>query len=202
MAAMCIERMERKGAAGPPVICWARMQGLGRGQAASYGAPCTNQTAEFNTRRLKEQCKAEAGAPLVLIQPIPELDQQCLISSKVSSICFSLYLIRLTLWPTAVSLTQQPPASSIQDNTLSGASLDFSVLAAYTTQLILHAVSCQRHKHHKQATNTGPLTCAVSALSRFLVPARGTVMFRKGPPHTHRNRCTGDIITSGTPDTA
>jgi hypothetical protein len=40
MAAMCIERMERKGAAaGPPVICWAHVQGLGRGQAASYGAP-------------------------------------------------------------------------------------------------------------------------------------------------------------------
>ncbi len=35
MAAMCIERMERKGAAaGPPVICWAHVQGLGRGQAA------------------------------------------------------------------------------------------------------------------------------------------------------------------------
>ncbi len=40
MAAMCIERMEREGAAaGPPVTCWAQVQGLGRGQAASYGAP-------------------------------------------------------------------------------------------------------------------------------------------------------------------
>jgi hypothetical protein len=75
MAAMCIERMERKGAAaGPPVICWAHVQGLGRGQAASYGAPCTNQAAEFNSRRLKEQRKAEAGAPPVLIPPIPELN--------------------------------------------------------------------------------------------------------------------------------
>jgi hypothetical protein len=75
MAAMCIERMERKGAAaGPPVICWAHVQGLGRGQAASYGAHCTNQAAEFNSRRLKEQRKAEAGAPPVLIPPIPELD--------------------------------------------------------------------------------------------------------------------------------
>jgi hypothetical protein len=64
MAAMCIERMERKGAAaGSPVICWAHVQGLGRGQAASYGAPCTNQAAEFNSRRLKEQHKAEAGNP-------------------------------------------------------------------------------------------------------------------------------------------
>jgi hypothetical protein len=92
MAAMRIERMERKdAAAGPPVICWAHVQGLGRGQAASYGAPCTNQAAEFNSRRLKEQRKAEAGAPPVLIQPIQELDQQRPISSKVSSICFSLY---------------------------------------------------------------------------------------------------------------
>ncbi len=68
------------------------MQGLGRGQAASYGAPCTNQAAEFISRRLKEQRKAdsEAGAPPVLIPPIPKLDQQrlikLLISSKVSSI--------------------------------------------------------------------------------------------------------------------
>ncbi len=32
MAAMCIERMEREGAAaGPTVICWAQVQGLGRG---------------------------------------------------------------------------------------------------------------------------------------------------------------------------
>jgi hypothetical protein len=33
------------------------VQGLGRGQAASYGAPCTNQAAELNSR---EQRKAEA----------------------------------------------------------------------------------------------------------------------------------------------
>jgi hypothetical protein len=64
MAAMCIECMERKGAeAGPPVVCWTHVQGLGRVQAASYGPPCTNQAAEFNLRRLKEQRKAEAGAP-------------------------------------------------------------------------------------------------------------------------------------------
>ncbi len=62
MTAMCIERMEGKGAAaGPPVICWAHVQGLSRGQTASYGAPCTNQAAEFNSRRLKEQRKAEAA---------------------------------------------------------------------------------------------------------------------------------------------
>ncbi len=58
MAAMCIKHMERKGAAaGPPVICWAQVQGLGRGQAASYGPPCTNQAAEFNMRRLEDSMR-------------------------------------------------------------------------------------------------------------------------------------------------
>jgi hypothetical protein len=90
MAAMCIERMERKGvkgaAAGQSVICWAHMQGQGRGQAADYRAQCTNQAAEVNMRRLKEQSnlKTEAGAPTVLIQHILVPDQQSLISSKVS----------------------------------------------------------------------------------------------------------------------
>ncbi len=95
MAAMCIERIERKGtAAGLAVICWAHVQGLGRGQAASYGAPCTNQAAEFNTRRRNEQRKVEAATPLCSSHPFwnLELDQQRLISSKVTSICFSLYL--------------------------------------------------------------------------------------------------------------
>jgi hypothetical protein len=132
MASVCIERMECKGAAaGPPVICWAHVQGLGRGQAASYGAPCTNQAAVFNLRRLKEQRKAEAGAPPVLIPPIPELDQQRLISSKVSSICFSLYLSSHCGPP--VSWTPPPPASSIEDNAPSGASLDFSVGSIYNS---------------------------------------------------------------------
>ncbi len=59
MAAMCIKRMERKGAAaGPPVICWARVQGLGRGQAAVYWH-YTNQAGEV-----------KADAPTVLILPI------------------------------------------------------------------------------------------------------------------------------------
>ncbi len=35
MASVCIERMERKGAAaGPPVFCWAHVQGLGKGQSS------------------------------------------------------------------------------------------------------------------------------------------------------------------------
>jgi hypothetical protein len=70
----------------------------------------TNQAAEVNTRRLKEQRKAEAGAPPVLIQPIQELDQQRLISSKVSSICFSLYLIQSHCAQCSVL---DPPAAGI-----------------------------------------------------------------------------------------
>jgi hypothetical protein len=140
---MYIERMAHKGAAaGHPIICWAHVQGLGRSQAASYGAPCTKirqLSAEFDSRRLKEQHKAEAGAPPVLIPPIPELDQQRLISSKVSFICFSLYLSSHCGPP--VSCTPPQPASSIKDNSPSGAPLDFS-WAAYTTLLILPTVSC------------------------------------------------------------
>jgi hypothetical protein len=141
MAAICIERMERKGAAaGPPVICWAHVQGLGRGQAASHKASCTNQAAEFNSRRLKEQHKAEAGAPPVLILPIPELDQQSLISSKVSSICFSLCLSSHCgpLQCPGPPLRRHNPSKT----THSQVHLSISVWAAYTTQLILHSVSC------------------------------------------------------------
>jgi hypothetical protein len=181
MAAMCIERMARKGAAaGPPVICWAHVQGLGRGQAASYEAPCTNQAAEFNSRRHKEQRKAEApgklalhgppitpmqedctsefvcrfaiaaGLPLtgnicanempVLILPIPELDQQRLISSKVSSICFSLCLSSHCgplQYPGPPRRRHHPSKTTRRQVHLS-----ISVWAAYTTQAILHSVSC------------------------------------------------------------
>jgi hypothetical protein len=169
MAAMCIERMKSKGtAAGSPVICWAHVQGLGRGQAASYGAPCTNQAAELDSR---EQRKAEAGAPPVLIPPIPELDQQRLISSKVSSIFFSLCLSSHCgpLQCPGPPRRRHHPSKTTRRQV----HLSISVWAAYTTQLILHAVS------YEPAIDTGPLTCAVPALSRFPSPARGTVMFRK-----------------------
>ena len=140
MAAKCIARMERKGAsAGPPVICRAHAQGLGmaRGQAASYGAPCTNQAAELNSR---EQRKAEAGAPPVLIQPIPELDQQRLISSKVSSICFSLCLSSHCgpLQSPGPPRRRHHPSKTMRRQV----HLSISVRAANTTQLILHSVSC------------------------------------------------------------
>ena len=141
MAARVIERMERKGAsAGPPVICRAHVQGLGRGQEASYGAPSTKQAAEFNSRRLKEQRKAEAGAPPVLIPPIPELDQQRLISSKVSSICFSLCLSSHCgpLQCPGPPRRRHHPSKTTRRQV----HLSISVWAAYTTQLILHSVSC------------------------------------------------------------
>ena len=44
-----------------------------------------------------------------------------------------LSLPQLTLWPTAVSWTPPPPASSIKDNAPSGASLDFSVGRIYNS---------------------------------------------------------------------
>ncbi len=66
------------------------MLSLGRGQAAGYWAYCTNQAPEGNSRRFKKQCKAEAGAPPVVIPPILEIDHQRLISSKVASTCLSL----------------------------------------------------------------------------------------------------------------
>jgi hypothetical protein len=204
MAAMCIERMERKGAAaGPPVICWAHVQGLGRGQAASYWAPCTNQAAEFNSRRLKEQPKAEAGPPPVLIPPIQKLDQQSLISSKVSSICFSLYLSSqcLTLWPTAVSWTPLPPASSIKDNAQSGASLDFSVGCIYNST---HSACCLLLK--TQVPRAGhqyrPLdVCRASSLTVPITCTRHSHVREVTPP-PNCNSCTGDIITCWTPNSA
>jgi hypothetical protein len=133
MAARVIERMERKGAsAGPPVICRAHAQGLGmaRGQADSYGA-------ELN---LREQRKAEAGAQPVLIPPIPELDQQRLISSKVSSICFSLCLSSHCgpLQCPGPPRRRHHPSKTTRRQV----HLSISVWAAYTTQLILHSVSC------------------------------------------------------------
>ena len=116
------------------------VQGLGRGQAASYGAPCTNQAAEFNSRRLKEQRKAEAGAPPVLIPPIPELDQQRLISSKVSSISFSLCLSSHCgpLQCPGPPRRRHHPSKTTRRQV----HLSISVWTAYTTQLILHSVSC------------------------------------------------------------
>ncbi len=174
MAAMCIERMERKGAAaGPPVICWAHVQGVGRGPAASYNAPCTNQAAEAEAPRklalhgppitpMQEDCTScgifvcrfagliVAGLPLtgnicanvmpVQILPIPELDQQRLISSKVSSVCFSLCLSSHCgpLQCPGTPRRRHHPSKT----TRSQVHLSISVWAAYTTQLILHSVSC------------------------------------------------------------
>ena len=77
--AMTLERMERMdaGPTGPPVLCAAHVQGLGRG-LAGYGAQCNDNARAVNTRGLKDHRKAEAG-------PIKELDMKRLVSSKVSS---------------------------------------------------------------------------------------------------------------------
>ncbi len=116
MAAMCIKCLERKGAgAGPPVMCWAHVQGLDRGQAAGYWAHCTNQAAEVNIRRLKKQHKAKAP---VLIPPIPE----------PAASYFEQGIIRLLF--------------SLLHTARCQVHLSISVLLAYTTQFILHALSC------------------------------------------------------------
>ncbi len=73
--------------AGPPVICQAHVQGLDRG-----AAQCTSKSAAANSKRLREQRKAESGALPLVIPPIPELDTKRLISSKVASSCLSLCL--------------------------------------------------------------------------------------------------------------
>ncbi len=62
--------LERKGL---PVICWAYVQGLGRGHSAlgGYGS-CTNQAAERKNRLLKEQRKDLAAAlSLVRCKALP-----------------------------------------------------------------------------------------------------------------------------------
>ncbi len=102
-AAMVFEHMLKGRTAGLPVICSVHVQGLGRGQAADYGAYCSNQAAEGISRRREKQRKAEAGVPPMVIQPIPELDQQRFVSSKVASTCFSPCLVKRTWRPNAKS---------------------------------------------------------------------------------------------------
>ena len=63
-----VREFDRKVTQGPPVLCAARVQYVGRGPAA-YGTHGSNNAAEVNNRALKDQRKA--GATPV---PIPELD--------------------------------------------------------------------------------------------------------------------------------
>ncbi len=58
-------------------------QGLGGGQAAGFGAYCTNQTAEGKSRRLKEQLKAEANTPTAVTQPILERNHSILFPARL-----------------------------------------------------------------------------------------------------------------------
>ena len=78
-----VREFDRKVTQGPPVLCAAHVQYLGRGPSGN-GAHCINNAAEVNNWRLKDQRKAEAGAPPVPIAPIPELDTKRLVSSKAS----------------------------------------------------------------------------------------------------------------------
>jgi hypothetical protein len=108
-AAMVLELMCKGVAARPPVICSSHVQDLGRCQAAGYGAYCTNQAAEGNNKRLKEQCKAEAGAPHAVIQHS---------GTRPPASCFqqgSIYL-PLSLPPTA----HEPACSSVLDPPTAG----------------------------------------------------------------------------------
>jgi hypothetical protein len=89
-AAMVLEHMCKSGAAGPPVILQRALAGSGPGSGSRLWAYCNNQAAEGNSRRIKEQHKAEADGPAPFIPPIPELDHQRLISSNVASTCLSL----------------------------------------------------------------------------------------------------------------
>ncbi len=68
MVAMYFERMERKGAAaGPPVICWAHTCRVWAGVKQPITGHLVPIRQLSSTRgplsRLKEQRKAEAGAP-------------------------------------------------------------------------------------------------------------------------------------------
>jgi hypothetical protein len=62
-----MDRVGKGAAAGQPVICWAHVQGLG--QAARYLAYSSNQAAEVNNKRLKQQCNAQDGCPPMLAMP-------------------------------------------------------------------------------------------------------------------------------------
>ena len=99
------------------MLCAAHVQYLGRGPAG-YGAHCINNVAEVNKRRLKDQQKAEAGAPPVPIVPIPELDTKRLVSSKVSYTSHPRASLGISVarTPAAVSWTAPPSASTIQDS--------------------------------------------------------------------------------------
>ena len=96
MVAMTLEHMERKdaGPTGPPVLCAAHVQGLGRGLAC-YGAQCNDNAVAVNYWRIKDQRKAEDSL-------IKELDLKRLVSSKVTS-----------LWPARRRLVDRPAAGIV-----------------------------------------------------------------------------------------
>ena len=102
-----VREFDRKVTQGPPVLCAAHVQYLGRGPAA-YGTHGSNNAAEVNNRALKDQRKA--GATPV---PLPELDTKRLISSKVSF----TWLPRASL---CTIVTRPPARRSVVDRPATG----------------------------------------------------------------------------------
>jgi hypothetical protein len=155
----------RRAIAGPPVICWSHVQGLGRGKAQ-----CTNKSAVANSKRLREQRKAESGAPPMVIPPIPELDMKRLISAPS---CLSLSASYNSHCVFSLPQCNGPPRRRHHPpkTTRCQVLLSISVFPAYTTQLILHNVACVRHRHQEPAIVIGPWKCAGPARTRFQVPA-------------------------------
>ncbi len=98
-----------------------------------------------------------------------------------------LFLPQLTLWPTAVSWTPPPPASSIKDNAQSGASLNFSVGSIYNSThtafcLLLKTQvpqACHRYRP-LDVSRASALTVPITCTRQCHVPE---VTFPRNPPH-------------------
>jgi hypothetical protein len=117
-------------------------RGPGWTQAAGYLAYCTNQAAEGKSRSLKEQHKAEDGAPPTVILPIPELVHHHLrlISSKVSSTCLSLHPTALVA--ASISVLELPHTAGIIHPEPHTEKYTLQFQCSRHLHLILHAVSC------------------------------------------------------------
>ena len=147
-----VREFDRKVTQGPPVLCAAHVQYLGRGPAA-YGTHGSNNAAEVNNRALKDQRKA--GATPV---PIPELDTKRLVSSKVSYTS----LPRASL---CTIVTRPPARRSVVDRPATGINhprrnraVRYALQFQWSpyVQLIFRIASCESHTYHQPAIATGP----------------------------------------------
>ncbi len=124
--------------------------GAGQGSSSQILAPCTNQIRQLSSTRedLRNNARPRLAPPPVLIPPITELDQHW-----SSSVVFrARYHPFASLSSSALYLSSHcgplqcpgPPRRRHHPSktTHRQVSLLISVLAAYTTQFILHAVSC------------------------------------------------------------